>query len=244
MFRVIGMTKEELVALNPQSIDWQLSAEEIVYMAKTLGAYWKYNYGASRMGKVGLHAELKSLLHSDGFFVSAILLEPDNIRTIIANQLALRFNQLGIPKPDWVAGIPKGATKLCEDVAQIMSVKNAKMKKETERIELVSSIGPGESLLLVDDFCTRGTGFKEAVADIKSKQPQVKFLPLELVVLNRGGLKEIAIEGVGGFQVVAAVEHRVNDWKPEDCPLCKMGSKPIKSKAMDENWRLITTSQQ
>ena len=249
MLKIIGMTKEELLGLHPDSLKRPgsiqlLTEEEVIYIAETLGAHWKYNYEAAKLGKPGLHAELKSLLHSDGFFVSAILLESPNIRTITADQLVLRFNQLGIPKPDWVAGIPKGATKLGEDVAQIMGVKNAKMQKETERIELTTSIGPGESLLLIEDFCTRGTGFKEAVWDILSKQPQVKILPYELVILNRGGLREIVIEGVGSFQVVAVVEHRVNDWQPDECPLCQMGSKPIKPKATEENWRLITTSQQ
>jgi len=99
-------------------------------------------------------------------------------------------------------------------------------------------------LLLDEDFCTKGTGFKEAVADILSRQPKTKILPLELVIINRGGLTAIAIEGVGEFQVVAVANHRVNDWPPPECPLCKMGSKPIKPKATDENWRLITTSQQ
>jgi orotate phosphoribosyltransferase len=244
------MEKDQLLGLHPDSLTRPdepprlLTEEEIVYIATTLGAFWAYNYEALREGKPGFHAELKSGLHSDGFFYSKILLESWNMGVIMADQIALRFKQLAIAEPDWVAGIPKGATKLGEDVAQIMGVKNAEMQKETERIELVSFIGPGESLLLVEDFCTRGTGFTEAVQDILSKQPQVKILPYELVILNRGGLKEIVIEGVGSFQVVAVVEHRVNDWEPEECPLCKMGSKPIKPKATDENWRLITTSQQ
>ncbi len=237
------MTKEELIALDPQSVDWLLSKEEIIYIAETFGAYWRYNYEAAKQGRVGIHAILKSELHSDGFFVSRILLDAPNIRWIFANQLVLRFNRLGIPKPDWVVGIPDGATKLGEDVAKIMGGKNAEMKKEDGRIVLVSLIGAGESLLGIEDFCTRGTGFKEAVLDILSKQPEVKFLPYESVILNRGGLKEIVIEGIGSFEVVPAVEHRVNDWEPKECPLCKMGSKPIKPKATDENWRLITTSQ-
>lgn len=244
MFEIIGMTKEELIALDPQSIDWPLSKEEIIYIAETFWAYWRYDYEAAKQGRVGMHAILKSELHSDGFFISRILLEHPNIRRIFANQLVLRFNKLKAPKPDWVAGIPDGATKLGEDVAEIMGVKNAEMKKENGRIVLVSSIGAGESLLGIEDFCTRGTGFKEAVLDILSKQPEVKILPYESVILNRGGLKEIVIEGVGSFKVVPAVEHWVNDWKPEECPLCKMGSEPIKPKATDENWRLITTSQQ
>lgn len=243
MLKIVGMTKEELISLDPRSIDWLLSKEEIVYIAKTLDSFWEFDYQAAKAGRPGYHAELKSLRHSDGFFASKILLQYPNIRAIMANQLVLRFNQLEIPKPDWVAGIPDGATELGQEVAEIMGVKNAEMKKEEDHILLVSSIGPNKSLLAIEDFCTRGTGFKEAALDILSKQPQVKILPYELVIINRGGLEKIDVESVGSFRVVAAAEHRINDWDPSDCPLCPIGSSPIKPKATDENWHLITTSQ-
>lgn len=246
MLKIIGMTKEELIALDPQKVDWPLSDEETFYIAKTLDAYWRYDYEAAQQGRPGLHAVLKSELHSDEFFVSAILLEHPNIRRLFANQLVMRVNRLGIPKPDWIAGIPKGATELGKDVAEIMGVKNTKMiKGEDGRIILESSIAPGETLLGIEDFSTRGTGFTEAVLDILSKQPEVKFLPYYGTILNRGGLKEIKVEGIAKpFQIVPVAVRRVKDWKPEECPLCKMGSSPIKPKATDENWRLITTSQQ
>ena len=249
MLKIIGMTKDELLGLHPDSFRRPgsiqlLTEEEVVYMAETLGAFWKYNYEAAKKGKVGMHAILKSEWHSDGFFISRILLEPSNIRRIMAEQQVLRFNQLGIPKPDWVAGIPDGATQLGMDVAEVMGVKNAEMRKEDKHIAMVSTIAPDETLLWDEDFCTKGTGLREAVSDVLSKQPKVKILPLELVIINRGGLTEIVMEGVGNFQVVAVADHRINDWPSPDCPLCKMGSVPIKPKATDENWRLITTSQQ
>ena len=246
MAEIMGLSKEELIVLDPQKINRLLFAGEIVYIAETLGSYWQYDYEAAKRGRVGMHAELKSLRHSDGFFISRILLQYLNIRTIMANQLVLRLNRLGIPKPGWVAGIPDGATELGQDIAKIMGVKNAEMKKEDGRIVMLSTIAVGETLLLVEDFCTKGTGFKEAVSNILSRQPQVKrwILPYELVIINRGGLKEIVVEGVGVFRIVAAAEYQVEDWDPSECPLCKMGSKPIKPKATEENWRLITTSQQ
>lgn len=241
---IIGMTKEQLINLDSKSVDWLLSTEEIVYIAKTLDAFWQFDYEAAKQGRPGYHAELKSLLHSDGFFVSMILLQYPNVRAIMVNQLVLHFNRLRIPKPDLVAGIPKGATQLGKDVANLLGVANVEMKKEEDgRIVLVSSIAPSKTLLLVEDFCTRGTGFTEAVLDIWSKQLEVNFLPYGLYILNRGGLKEISVERVGSFKVVAAAEHRINDWEPSKCPLCRMGSKVIKPKATDENWRLITTSQ-
>ncbi len=243
MLKIIGMTKEELIALDPRSVDRALTEEEVFYIAKATGSYWEYDYEAAEQGRTGMHAILKSERHSDGFFISRILLESPNIRKIMAYQLVSRFDRLMIRRPDWLVGIPDGATELGKDVAKIMGVKNAEMKKEDGRITLTTSIAPGESMLMVEDFCTRGTGFKEAVVDVLAKQSQVKLLPYELVIINRGGLKEIEVEGVDTFQVVAVVDHRVEDWGTE-CPLCKMGSIPIKPKATDENWQLITTSQQ
>lgn len=252
MVHIIGLTREQLffypidLALEEYVAPLRLlSKEEVVYIATTLGAFWAYDYGALKKGRPGLHAELKSGLHSDGFFVSEIMLEPLSIRLIMAGQLAIKFNQLGMPKPDWVVGIPDGATELGKLVSFCLGAKNAEMKKEEGNITLVSEIPAGQTLLLVEDFCTRGTGFKEAVTEIMfNKRLAVEILPFEMVLINRGGLNYILVEGVVRlFHVVALAEHRVKDWKPEDCPLCKAGSKPIKPKATDENWRLITTSQ-
>lgn len=247
MLKIIGMAREELIVLDSAEVNWLLSDEETFYIAKTLGAYWGYNYEAAKKGKPGLHAILKSELHSDGFFISAILLEHSNIQWLFANQMVLKFNGLGIPKPDWVAGIPKGATELGKDVARIMGVKNAEMKKgDDDRITLESEIAPDETLLGIEDFSTRGTGFREAVLNILSKQPKVKLLPYYGVILNRGGLTEVAVDGIDRpFRIMPVAVKRINDWKPEECPLCNdFGSKPIKPKATEENWQLITTSQE
>lgn len=248
MLEIIGMTKEELLGLSPDTLkrpseNRLLIGQEFVYIAQTLGAFWSFDYEAAKRGKIGMHAILKSKLHSDGFFVSRILLQYQNIKTIMADQQVMRFLQLGIPKPDWIAGIPDGATELGKEVAHSLGTRRAEMEKNEGKIALVSSIPADESLLLVEDFCTRGTGFTEAVLDIWSKQPRVRILPLELVLLNRGGLKEIVIKDKLTAQVVAVVNHRVKDWTPLECPLCKMGSEPIEPKATDENWRLITSSQ-
>lgn len=249
MLNIIGMNREQLLGLHPDSLNRPgeplrlLKPEEVVYMAETLGALWRYNYEALGEGRPGLHAELKSLLHSDGFFVSKILLAEWNMRVIMADQIALRFCQQGLPNPKWVGGIPDGATELGKEVARIFGAKFAEMKKVDGKIVLISQIPAGESLLLVEDFCAQGTGFKEAVLDIVSKNPDVYVLPLEMVIINRGGLKEIDVEGFA-FPIVPVVEYRVQDWSPESCPLCKAGSKVVKPKVSDENWRLITTSQQ
>lgn len=240
---IIGMNKAGLLVLEPAKVDRLLIEQEMVYIATTLGSFWQFDYEAAKKGKVGMHAILKSERHSDGFFISKILLEPQNIRMIMANQQFLRLSQLEMPQPGWVAGIPDGATQLGIEVAKLVGAKTAEMCKKNGRIRMISEIPANELLLWVEDFSTAGTGLTEAVTDLSAQQPQVKMLPCYLVLINRGGLKEITIKGVGTFLIVPVVDHRVNDWPSSECPLCKMGSVPIKSKASDENWQKITTSQ-
>jgi orotate phosphoribosyltransferase len=240
---VLNMGRDELLKLDPLVYRGKYDKREILHVFTELGAFWRYDYEAADQGRMGLHALLKSELHSDGFLYSMAALQHGNICKIMARNLVAMWKGSGLKNPDWVAGVPDGATQLGKDFAQFLRVKAAEMVKEEGKIQLVSDINPGETLLLVEDFCTRGTGFKEAVRDILSKQPDASILPIELVIINRGGLKEIDIEEVGKFKVVAAAEHRINDWPEEDCPLCKKGSKPIKPKATDENWERIMTSQ-
>ena len=244
--QMLNLTKEQLIALDPKDVRFFIPGEGIVHMAKKLDAYWQYDYEAAKAGRLGHHAIMKSLNHSDGFFNSKILLQYINILEIIAFQLVYRYRDFRYPKPEWIAGIPDGATKLGEKVAELMGVSYAAMEKVDRKISMVTSIPPYKTLLLVEDLCTKGTGLKEGIADIKKQNPFVLFLPYELVILNRGGKNTILVEDIGSFLVVSSANYLVADWDPdskEGCPLCKMGSIPIKPKETDENWAIITSSQ-
>ncbi|PIY96680.1 MAG: hypothetical protein COY66_03480 [Candidatus Kerfeldbacteria bacterium CG_4_10_14_0_8_um_filter_42_10] len=238
------MRAEDLPALRVEDVNRPLTPEEMVHLARIAGAFWIYDYEALKRGKAGMHAVLKSGRHSDGFFISRILLALENIRLIISAQMTMRIMEAltGSDLPSCVAGVPDGATKLGQDIGRALGIPFLKMEK-TDRISLLMPINPKSLILLVEDFCTRGTGFTEAVNVIKASQPLARFVPYNPVIINRGGLKRFAVENVGEFEILPIVEHRVDDWEPEDCPLCAKGSVPIKPKATDENWRLITASQ-
>jgi len=241
---ILELDKEGILNLNPSDITNFLMPAELLHIAKLLEAYWAYDYAAADEGRLGLHAELKSGLHSDAFFVSRILLKPENIREIIAMQMVQRLKQAGIVlHPSCIVGVPDGATDLAKAIGYILGVPVAKMKKENGIILLDEPIANREAILLVEDICTRGTGFKEGAVAVMRRYPDATFIGVDPVIVNRGGLTEIPIPERGNFLIVPAVNLQVNDWMPEDCPLCKMGSKAIKPKATDENWRLITTSQ-
>lgn len=243
---ILLMGKSELLALGTGDVGRLLSVEEVLHIATTLGAFWKYDYQAAKEGRVGAHALLKSGLHSDGFFVSRILLAHKNMLWIFAHQIVMILGGAEVPTPDYVAGIPDGATNLGASVAEVLGVREVEMRKVGGRIVLVEDIPDCATLLFVEDFCTRGTGLTEAVHAVLSKQPNVWLFPYDPVIINRGGLEEVRVQGVEGvdaFQILPIAEVRIQDWEARKCPLCASGSMPIAPKATAENWELITASQ-
>lgn len=244
MANILAMDRDQLAALDPAEVTRLLTPEEVEHMAKELGALWLYDYVALEAGKAGMHALLKSLLHSDGFFVSRILLAFENIRQIMARQIIMRLNEARVPTPDYLAGVPDGATLLGEATAQMMGVNLAEMTKVDGKITFTTALkGAHPTLLLLEDFCTRGTGFREAVLAVKQHAPHIQIFRYNPVIINRGGLDTIAVDGWGTFKVLPVVSRRINDWPAESCPLCQKGSTVIKPKATDENWQLINASQ-
>ncbi len=256
--QITAMSKEEILAFDP-NVFWNecdfseiLGHDDLFHIAKNLDAFWSYDYEALKEGKPGMHAVLKSKLHSDTFFYSKLLLERENIRTILAEQIVANMIRMyiyfdGVNREirldTQITGIPDGATLLAEEIAKTLGSKNLKMEKVGGKIRLAERPKMKKSILLIDDFCTRGTGFKEAVRDIESNYPEVKILPFNMVILNRGGLRDIEVENVGRFRIVPVINYRMSEWTPEECPLCKIGSIPIKPKATDENWQKLTDSQ-
>ena len=242
MIKILGMAREDIITnLNPYHITRILSSEEIMYIAEALGAFWQYDYYAAYYEKKwGYHAELKSGKHSDAFFDSKLILQYPSIKKLIAYQMAMRIRRLKWGVPDFIAGVSDGATELAREIAGIMGAEFAELTKRDGRIVLLSSLGHA-SLLLVEDVCSSGTGFTEAVLHIRSKEPGVRFFPVEPVILNRGGLRRINIKGEwASFKIVALAVHPVREWNSKQCLLCERGSKAIKPKETEENWRLIT----
>jgi orotate phosphoribosyltransferase len=246
MKSILQMDRDEILALTPDDITRLLTSEELLHIAKILGAFWQYDYQAAKDGRLGLHAELKSGLHSDGFFVSRVFLAAPNILEIIADQLAIiarvEMAGCGVPLPDYVVGIPTGATTLGEKLAEILGVKPATMEKVDGRIKITTELKSGNVIMIVEDVVTRGTATREAIASIFRQQPKTIVMPWVVAIINRGGLRNVEVDA-SKFSIRAIADAQMNDWTPEECPLCKMGSPPIKPKATDKNWEEITHSQ-
>jgi len=224
---ILKMNKNEILSIFPGEISKVLKTKEIIHIAKVLGAFWSYDYDAAEHGFCEKHFLFGSNIHTDGFFMLQELLKYPNIRMIMAEQLLFNFDSLGIDDPDWVAGISDDSIELAKDLALLFRSKFARMEKIKGRISLQTVIPPGERILLVEALCTRGINFFEAVHSIFSVNKAVHILPYELVLINRGDLRDINILNMGLFQVVAVAEYKINSWKEKDCPLCKHGSIPV-----------------
>ncbi len=232
---LVGLSASELLSLEVGDVSWRLGEDEILHVFNRLDGFWSYKDGNP------YHAELKSGKCSNGFFYSKIVLQYDNLCQIIANQLALRFLQTGFQKPDVIYGIPNGAKELGDYVADALKVRRGTMAKvQGDKLAFVDLPMPGESVLFVEDFCTRATAFRQAEELLLKAEPQADILPFELVILNRGGMKVVETEQAK-YGISALVEHRIDDFEPGEktCKMCAAGSRPIKPKANEENWRLI-----
>ncbi len=250
--RIEEMDRGQLLAFDPNDMVRALTTEELVHIANVLGASWFYDYEALEAGRPGMHAELKSGRHSDGFFVSRILLDPENIRRLVVAQMAMLLKAVMLKEgkgnsPTHVVGVPKGATVLGEGVGAALGLEVLKMHKTDQgQFVVASPIGATACILVVEDICTTGKGFFIAIQALQEVQPKASFFPYDPVIINRGGLSSFCVKGVGGFTVLSLANIEISDWdveNGEECPLCKRGSEPVKPKATNANWQLITTAQ-
>ena len=131
MRHILDMSRHEIWGIRPEEVTRLLTADEVVHIAILLGAFWTYDYEAAQKGRAGMHALLKSGLHSDGFFVSRIMLQTENILEIMARQMVMCLKKAGLSQVDWVAGIPDGATKLGERIATSWKPRAPKWRRWT-----------------------------------------------------------------------------------------------------------------
>ncbi len=246
MKEILQMNRTELLWAPPRRFKHLLSSAELLHVAATFKAMWQYNYEkVLRTGEVLDHVEIASGRHSDGLFFSRVLLEDAGLmRNMVADQMLMRLTKESVRKPDYIIGVPKSATPLAQMVAHRWDVKVADMVKENGRMVLKTDLPPRSIVLFMDDVCTRGTGITEAVLEVFRKHPNVIFVLVNPVILNRGGLKDVFVEGVGSFRVIPLLEERMSDWAPKDCPLCKIGSRAIKGKETPEIWRQLLLAHQ
>ena len=153
------------------------------------------------------------------------------------------WRQSKLPMPDYVIGVPTGATDLAQEVTKIIGAQFVAMKKINGRITL-SAVITGK-VMVVEDFITAATGVIEAI-NILALLPGVEILECVFAIINRGALEYVDIAAIGRFGILAIASKKINLWEPTPgaCLLCaKFDSKAVYPKRTDKDWCDLIGSQ-
>ncbi len=223
------MEKIDLRLINPRDYDdMALALQEILLWFDNENAYWVYQ-GESSSEKA--HAELTSGLCSNGFFDCLLVLRYPNVAEILARQLVLRLENMGIKKfdVDWVVSSPYAAITFGHEVAKglgaiFMCVEKDPADPKGKKMTWPRmTIPAGARILQVEELITTSGTFKEVRRAVEEGNvvKDINFIPTVAALVHRPS--ELPIE-YDGRKVVAVIEKAIQAFEPKACPYCKADS--------------------
>lgn len=207
---------------------------------KKKGALWVHDDNPRRP-----HARLVSGKHSSLYFNSRLVTEDRQLVDEASYDLMQLFIEHGggTLQVQGCVGPATGATKLVEHASEWMKIKNrrpcfwvspAKPKESGAPIVLTDEERTklyGQRVLSFEDVLT--TGSSDALVSTAVESAGGIILPYILVLVNRSGMQE-----VNGKRIISLIKRDAPIETPEDCRLCKMGSRAIAPKE-GNNWALL-----
>lgn len=181
------------------------------------------------------HALLTSGLHSDGFFNGTkVMQRPEAASRLLDSPDGLKSRLPARGTADWVIGSAMGAITLAYAVAERLDALAGFTEKDDGRMRLKRfALKKGSRVLIVEDVLTTGASTRKTIAGVKEAlDGEVEFQPFILCLVNRSGG-----ERLDSLEIRSLLQLRINSWPPEDCPLCRGGSKVVRPK---EHWTELT----
>jgi orotate phosphoribosyltransferase len=160
------------------------------------------------------HFILSSGLHSDRYIQCALVLQHPRVAEKLCSELAAKLRHLGAKV---VAAPALGGVLVAHEVARALGVRAL----FTERQEGVMTLRrgfrfePGESALVVEDVITTGLSTRETIKCVEAAG--AKVVGAGSLIDRSGGAAEL------GLPRASLVTLSVQNYKPEECPLCKAG---------------------
>lgn len=179
------------------------------------------------------HACLTSGNHSNGYFNYAVTkraeLLPDMCLDLVDGIPALK-----VSPPDIVIGCGESVSLVANKIGGLLRTRSGFSKKiienDVEKMVLKCSVSTGMNVLLVDDVFTTGKTLRNTIAAVRSNGASV--VETSLVFLNRSNINDF-----DGQHIFALINHPMNTWKPDECPLCQSGSMALRPR---DNWKKLT----
>jgi orotate phosphoribosyltransferase len=165
------------------------------------------------------HFLLSSGLHSDRYLQSALVLQQPEIATKLCASLADHFRDLRI---EVVIAPALGGVFVSHETARALGVRAIFAERVNGELTIRRgfSIRPGERVLVVEDVITTGKSTRETIEVVRSSGGEVAGAGA--LVDRSGGTAEL------GVPYRALVTLAVPTYLPQDCPLCRSGSAPVK----------------
>lgn len=163
------------------------------------------NYGVLMEG----HFVLNSGLHSKYYFEKFRILENPEATGKLCSMIAELFKDKDI---EWVIGPTTGGIIIAFETARQLKC-NAGFAEEREGKRIVArgfNIAE-KNVLIVDDVLTTGKSLIETIGAVKEKKARIIGI---VVLIDRSSSKM-------SFEYRALYKKEVENFKPEECPLCK-----------------------
>jgi len=193
------------------------------------GVYWSFPTHDSQT----VHAELTSGLHSDEFYNLSKL---DHPRVIL--ELVKTVEKVGLVwDSDCICGQAYGSIALCVIMAQHFNKPFAFTEKTvdddgTKRMEINRfDTSQYRNIVMAEDVITTGGTTVISVRNVGRSKVAAIF-----TIINRSGLNTLNVDGIH-IPIISVLEVDTKEHSPDDCWMCKAGSKAIRPKG---NWDKFT----
>lgn len=175
--------------------------------------------------KLSGHFLLTSGRHSNQYFEKIKIIQDPEKAAILCGILAERFKDYDI---DVVIAPAYGAIVLGYEVAKQMGKPFAFSQRKEEKMTFRSGfdVKPGMKAIIIEDVTTTGGSIFEVQELLKERN--VECLGIGLLVDRSNGKVDF------GCPVEALLTVDAVSWTPEECPLCKDGSKAVKPGRSDK----------
>lgn len=214
--------------MKDETINW----EELF---QNQGAIWQHDGKPDRP-----HVILHSGNHSGTYIESGLIEADPQVLSGAAHHLVKTLmsklpekNNIDFVVAPAIGGIALGfevaLNIILEKDKQCFFAYTKETKTEEVRVyKLNIKIKPNSKVLLVDDVLTTGDSLRKTAKEVESAGGEL--LPFVSVLINRSGKQKI-----DGREVVSLITKETLEWKPEDCPLCLLGSEAILP-GEEKNW--------
>jgi orotate phosphoribosyltransferase len=171
------------------------------------------------------HFILSSGLHSDRYIQCARVLEHPRVAERLGAALAAKLRDL---KASVVVAPALGGILVAHEVARALGVRAlfAERQEGVMTLRRGFALDPDEPTLVVEDVITTGLSTRETIQCVERAGGRV--VAAGALIDRSGGAADLALSTGAPLARAALATLRVQNYPPEDCPLCRSGLPAVK----------------